>query len=93
MWELTLLWYLLDMAHKTLTLGERGRLVVPAETRKRLGLEAGDRLVMTEEGGGLRLLPLRERIEALRGAWAPLAPGRDLAGELIAERQAEAARE
>lgn len=81
------------MAHKTLKLGDRGRLVIPSETRTRLGLKPGDRLVMQEERGELRLLPLAARIEALRGAWSHVAPDRSLVDELIAARHAEAGRE
>jgi AbrB family looped-hinge helix DNA binding protein len=82
------------MSHVTLTLGDRGRLVIPAETRKRLDLKPGDRLVLREDEGDIRLLPVAARIDSLCGAWADLAgPGESLVEELIAERRAEAARE
>ncbi len=81
------------MAHRTVKLGERGRLVIPAETRRRLGLKPGDQLVISDRKDELRLLPVSARIKALRGAWADVAPDRGLADELIAERRKEAARE
>jgi AbrB family looped-hinge helix DNA binding protein len=77
------------MAHHTVKLGERGRLVIPAETRAKLGLKAGDRLVVSERDGELRLLPVAARVRALRGAWSDLAPDRGLVEELIADRRAE----
>ena len=81
------------MSHKTITMGERGRLVIPADTRRRLGLSSGDRLVVDERDGELHLLPVTARIARLRGAWAEPATERVLSEELIRERRAEAERE
>lgn len=74
-------------------MGERGRLVIPGAVRRRFGLEPGDRLLLSEEGGEIRLRPLASRISDLRGAYAGLAYGGDLAEELAAERREEAAAE
>ena len=75
-------------------LGERGRLVLPAPVRARLGLHAGDRfLVRVEDDGSVRLVSFRHVAEAGRGMYAGLAKNRSLSEELIAERRAEAARE
>lgn len=87
------MWYAIRVSHKTLIMGDRGRVVIPADTRERLGLEPGDRLALVEREGELRLLPLRARIRALQGAWAQVGEGRDLVDELIAERRAAADRE
>lgn len=81
------------MSHKTVRMGDRGRLVIPGEVRKRLGLAPGDRLLLSDEDGEIRLQPLAGRIGELRGAYADLAPDRSLADELVAERRAEAATE
>lgn len=93
MWVRPEKWYDWAMSHETATLDERGRVMIPARTRRRLGLSPGDRMLIEEERGGLRLLPLSARIQALRGAWADVAPGRSLVDELIADRRAEARRE
>jgi AbrB family looped-hinge helix DNA binding protein len=78
----------------TVELGDRGRLVLPADIRRRLGLEEGERLLLTLEGeGDLRLVSLREQVRRLRGLLKDVAPGRDLAGELVEERREEARRE
>jgi AbrB family looped-hinge helix DNA binding protein len=83
--------------HYTLHLGQRGRLVLPAEVRHRLDWKDGDRLILTVEADGtLRLVSAREAARAGRGLLRQLWPdleGRRLSEELIAERRAEAARE
>lgn len=78
----------------TLHLGARGRLVLPASLRERLGLKEGDRLVLTvETDGSLRLVSLREQVRKLQGLFKDIAPGTSLADELIQERREEALRE
>jgi AbrB family looped-hinge helix DNA binding protein len=77
----------------TIALGERGRLVLPAQLRRRLDLHPGDRLIVTvDTEGGLRVISARDQAERLRGLYRELAPGRSLAEELIAERREEAGR-
>jgi AbrB family looped-hinge helix DNA binding protein len=78
----------------SVTLGERGRLVLPVRLRRRLGLSQGDRLLVTLDAeGGFRAVSAREQARRLRGLYRNLAPGRSLADELIAERRKEAQRE
>jgi AbrB family looped-hinge helix DNA binding protein len=77
------------MAH----LGDRGRLVLPAEVRKRLELKAHDLLVIDLDGGALVVRKATDVAHDLRGVLRRRAPDRDLAAELIADRRAEAARE
>lgn len=75
-------------------LGARGRLVLPAELRRRMKLQQGDRLVVTEEGRGvLRITSAREVARSLRGAARSWARGESVVDELIQERRREAARE
>ena len=69
------------------TMGDRGRLVVPAALRERVGLDEGTPLTIVETPDGLVLLT-RSQLQAL--VRADLA-GLDLVGELLAERRAEAA--
>ncbi len=38
------------------TVSEKGQVVIPASLRAKLGISAGTRLEVTEEGGNLRLL-------------------------------------
>lgn len=83
-------WYgsLMSGTYQT-TVGDRGRLVIPAELRDRAGLTEGTTLTLIETPGGLVLLT-RPQLRAL--VRADLA-GLDLVGELLAERRVEAAAE
>ncbi len=69
-----------------MVVGNRGRVVVPAEVRERAGLSEGTRLVLIETPNGLILLT-REQLKAR--VRAELA-GLDLVKELLAERRAQA---
>lgn len=73
----------------TVVVGDRGRVVVPAEVRERAGLVAGSILVLLETPSGIVLMTqgqLRDRVRAELS-------GLDLLGELLAERRSAAARE
>jgi AbrB family looped-hinge helix DNA binding protein len=75
----------------TVQVSDRGRLVLPAEVRERLGLKPGDRLILTlEADDSLRLVSPRTQIREARGLYADLAAGRHLVDELLAERRQEA---
>ncbi len=83
-----------DASTHAITLGDRGRLVLPASLRRQLRLQSGDRLLLAvEPDGTLSLVSARERAHQLRGLFRDLAPNRSLVDELLAERRAEAERE
>lgn len=78
----------------TIRLGERGRLVLPAPVRERLGVSRGDRLVLTlEPDGGVSLVPARTLAGRFQGVFRNRYGKRSLADELLAERREEAGRE
>ena len=69
--------------------GDRGRIVVPAEVRERAGLAVGTPLVLLDTPEGLVLLTreqLRTRVRAEL-------EGLDLVSELLAERRRNAQQE
>ncbi len=66
-------------------LGVQGRLVVPAEARKELGLAAGDELVLHTEDGRLVLERREDAGRRLRGLYASPATRRSVE-ELLTER-------
>ena len=73
----------------TVIVGDRGRLVVPAEVRERAGLVEGTPLILIDAPDGLVLLTreqLRARVRAERA-------GLDRVSELLADRRAAAAAE
>jgi AbrB family looped-hinge helix DNA binding protein len=71
------------------TMGDRGRLVIPAELRSGMGLTEGTPMVLITGPGGL-LLVTQEQLKSL--VRADLA-GLDLVGELLADRRRQAAAE
>ena len=82
------------MQQRATKVDRHGRVVIPAEYRRALGLREGDAVVIQLDDGALRILT---RAQAIRRAQEIVAkyvsPGRSLVDELIAERRAEAARE
>jgi AbrB family looped-hinge helix DNA binding protein len=54
----------MTMVRGTARLDERGRLVLPVELRRRLGLNAGDEVAITEEADGA--LRIESRLAAAR---------------------------
>jgi AbrB family looped-hinge helix DNA binding protein len=74
-------------------LGPQGRLVVPVELRRELGLEEGTELAIRSDGRRLILEPRTEVLRRLRRRFANLPDEVSLADELVAERRVEAHRE
>lgn len=75
-------------------ISEGGRVVVPAEIRKALGIQDGDTVLWELADGEARLTTRREQLrrgQALIRQYVP--EGISLVDELIAERRAEVARE
>ncbi len=83
-------WYAepMDGTH-SVTMGDRGRLVVPAGLRERAGLVEGRPLILIETPTGIVLLT-RERLRDLVRADLD---GLDLVGDLLAARRRDAATE
>lgn len=74
-------------------LGPQGRLVIPAHLRRALDLKPGDRLIARKEGDSIVLERPENMIKRLRARFARIPADASLVDELIAERQAEVARE
>jgi AbrB family looped-hinge helix DNA binding protein len=67
------------------TIGDRGRLVVPQQVRERHGWEAGTALVAIDTNAGMLVMSVDEGLAWLRHRLQ----GRDLVAELLEERRAE----
>lgn len=71
-----------------------GRLQLPAEIRRELGVEDGDHVVLELKDGELVVRPYREVLKRVRDRLRKyVSEGGSVVDELIAERRAEAARE
>lgn len=70
-------------------MGDRGRVVVPADVRERSGLAAGSRLVLIETPAAIVLMTQAQARARVRQELQ----GLDLLGDLLAERRREAANE
>ena len=73
-----------------------GRVVIPVDVRKSLGIVEGEALLGELRDGEFVLTTRRARLEQSRRLFQkyfPVAPGHSLVDELIAERRAEVARE
>ena len=82
------------MEHCRVQVAANGRMVLPANLRQQLHVEGGGLLIIREEEGQLVLESVDDavrRAQALVRRYAPGAQG--VTDELLAERQAAAARE
>jgi AbrB family looped-hinge helix DNA binding protein len=79
--------------HST-NMSQGGRVVIPAELREKLQFKQGDQLLMEIKDGALVVTSKAHRIEQMRdeirSAMPPVAEGRSIVDEFIAERRAEA---
>ena len=71
------------------SMGDRGRLVVPAELRERAGLHEGRPIVLVETPHGLLLLTREQLRDLVREGL----DGKDLVDSLLSDRRAAAAAE
>lgn len=81
------------MADGLVRMGPQGRIVVPAELRRRLGLHEGSTMAASAEGGRLILEPRSVVLKRLRGRFSDVPPSIRLADELVADRREEVQRE
>lgn len=72
-----------------------GRMVLPADVRKRLGLENGGKLVLNESEFGLELTNFRQRARRAQALYKKYSEGKQTISvdEFIAMRREEAALE
>lgn len=74
-----------EVASHPVTIGEKGRLVLPIDVRSRHGWEAGSQLVAIDTELGMLLVSVEDGLRWLRARWE----GRDLVAELLGERRRE----
>lgn len=84
------------MATYTTRMEKSGRILVPVEVRRQLGLSEGATVIVKvhETSGALEIKSRLQVLDEVRKRLREYIPaGSDLAGELIREREAEAERE
>jgi AbrB family looped-hinge helix DNA binding protein len=74
-------------------MGPQGRIVVPAELRRELGLDEGSTLNATTRGGRLILEPRSVVLDRMRRRFAAAPGSTSLSQELLNDRKMEARRE
>lgn len=74
-------------------MAEGGRVVIPAEFRRAIGLEVGDEVIVRLEDGEVRILTPESAIRKAQDLVRRYIPeDRSLVDELLAERRDETAR-
>jgi AbrB family looped-hinge helix DNA binding protein len=73
------------------SVGPKGRVVIPASIRRELGIDEGSELVALVEGEAVVLVPRSAIKSRLRSMFADV--GVSMRDELLSERRAEAAKE
>ena len=75
----------------TLVLGQQGRLVIPAEIRRALGLSPGDQVHLRLVGHHLVLERQQDAVAELQRLASDIPKARSLVDELLADRRLAAA--
>jgi AbrB family looped-hinge helix DNA binding protein len=79
---------------RTIPISKNGRINLPADMRRALGLSGAGHLIVTLTGDEIRITTARQALKRVRELASPYKPTEGLAsGQLIKERRAEAARE
>lgn len=79
------------MEETRVVIGKGGRINIPAEHRRALGLSDGDEVIVGIEGGMIRIESRDDAIRRVqRKVRERFGEGRSLSGELIAGRREEA---
>jgi bifunctional DNA-binding transcriptional regulator/antitoxin component of YhaV-PrlF toxin-antitoxin module len=77
------------MQSKNVTMSSGGRLVIPVEMRRQLGLEEGVAVRLKVNGSALSIQTVPESVQNARAIVAKyVKPGTSLVDELIADRRA-----
>lgn len=80
--------------HRTVQVAENGRMNLPADMRRGLGLNGAGRVILTQDEDGIRITSVDQALRRIRALAAPFAEGRaSVVEEFLVERRVEAARE
>lgn len=80
--------------HQKAIMEKSGKIVIPAQYRRALGIKPGDEVILALEDTGVRLYTRRQAIKDAQALVRQYVPsGRNLSRDLIEERRLEAAGE
>lgn len=68
------------------TVTSKGQITIPADIRRRLSIVKGTKLMVIQEGGAVKIIPIVE-LSKLAGVDKELFKGRDVGKELEEERR------
>lgn len=80
------------MGARFIPVADNGRMNLPADVRRKLGIRAGGKVVLEETSAGYRLTGPAERSARIKKLMRPYIAGPSMADELIRERREEAKR-
>lgn len=79
---------------RSIPVAENGRMNLPADVRRRLGLKGRGSITIEEVGDHFEFRSFEQRMKRVQELMAPyLQPGRSMVDELIADRRAENAKD
>jgi AbrB family looped-hinge helix DNA binding protein len=76
-----------------LMVDEKGRIVIPHDIRKELGIKEGDALIISVRDGEIVLVTRALALKRMQDKYLAIAPEISLSDKLLAERREEARRE
>ena len=82
-------------AHQRLVqVAENGRMNLPADVRRGLGLTGAGRVILTQDENGVTITTAHHALKRIRTLAAPFKPeGRSVVDELLADRREDASRD
>ena len=67
-----------------------GRIVIPADIRRKMNIHSGDQVILSYQDGELHITTRKQRMQQAKAIVKSFAGSRSLAEQLLEERRAEA---
>lgn len=66
------------MHERAFTITSKGQVTIPQSIREKMGVRPGDKVRFREEGGQIRIVPVKRSLEEVFRSVKPLRPGVDV---------------